>query len=87
VDQTGLEGRFDFRLEWTPDSAPAGEVRVIARGGGAAPAVLTPQPEVSDTPGPTFAEALREQLGLKLAASKGTIRTLVVDRVQRPSEN
>jgi uncharacterized protein (TIGR03435 family) len=37
--------------------------------------------------GPTLVTALEEQLGLKLEAAKGPVNTLVVDHVERPSEN
>jgi uncharacterized protein (TIGR03435 family) len=36
---------------------------------------------------PSFFVAIQEQLGLKLTATKGTVRFLVVDRLERPSEN
>lgn len=71
VDQTGLGGRFDFTLEWTPESnnpVPAQEV----------------QP---DTQGTTFHEALQDQLGLKLKSAKVSMDTLVIDHVEKPSEN
>jgi bla regulator protein blaR1 len=38
-------------------------------------------------PGPTFAEALQDQLGLKLKATNALLNTLVVDHVERPSAN
>jgi uncharacterized protein (TIGR03435 family) len=47
----------------------------------------TAPPEAADMQGPTFLEAVREQLGLKLESSKGPVRTPAVDRVERPSEN
>jgi uncharacterized protein (TIGR03435 family) len=48
----------------------------------------TPEPDSSaDAPGATFVEALREQLGLKLTPAKGSIQMLVIDHVERPSEN
>jgi uncharacterized protein (TIGR03435 family) len=25
IDQTGLKGRYDFTLEWTPDNVPPGD--------------------------------------------------------------
>jgi uncharacterized protein (TIGR03435 family) len=37
--------------------------------------------------GPTFLQALKEQLGLKLNAEKGPVDSLVVDHVERPSAN
>jgi len=72
VDQTGLSGRFDFTLEWTP------ERRVQAPSG----ADVDP-----DSSGPSFEEALREQLGIKLQSQKGSVSVLVVDHVERPSAN
>jgi len=64
VDGTGLDGYYEFTLEWAPSSVPA---------------------EVS--PGPSLFTALQEQLGLKLEATKGPVETLVIDHVERPSEN
>ena len=40
-----------------------------------------------DTQGPSFEAALREQLGLKLESTKAPQPILVIDRVERPSEN
>jgi uncharacterized protein (TIGR03435 family) len=37
--------------------------------------------------GPTLFTALEEQLGLKLEAAKGPVDTLVIDHVEKPSEN
>jgi len=36
---------------------------------------------------PSLKDALREQLGLKLESSKGPVQVLVVDHVERPSED
>src|SRR4051794_28914342 len=55
VDQTGLSGRFDFSIEWVP------EVNRSAVPNADAPA---------DPQGPSFLEAIREQLGLKLESTK-----------------
>ena len=37
--------------------------------------------------GPTFLEALQEQLGLKLKSATGLVDVLVIDRIEHPSEN
>ena len=72
VDQTGLTGRFDFTLELPP--------RFFN---------IFPNPDIppAEPQGALFLKAVREQLGLKLVSSKGPIRKLVVDHVERPSEN
>ena len=72
VDRTGLSGTFDFTLEWLPES------------NGPVPPSGDAQPEAS---GPTFLEALNEQLGLKLESIKAATQVLIVDRVERPSAN
>jgi len=72
VDKTGLSGRFDFTLEWAPESnGPPSD----------------PGAAASDPAGPTTAQALRDQLGLQVKSMKGPIQILIVDRVARPSEN
>jgi uncharacterized protein (TIGR03435 family) len=40
-----------------------------------------------DPQGPTFLDAMRDQLGLKLESTKGPIQVLVIDHVEMPSEN
>jgi bla regulator protein blaR1 len=71
VNNTGLEGKYDFKLEWTPDPGPS------APGG---------QP-VESPLGPSLYSALQEQLGLRLEATKGPVDILVIDHVEKPSEN
>lgn len=41
----------------------------------------------SDPDGPRFEQALREQLGLKLQSRKSAMDVLVLDHIERPSEN
>ena len=71
VDQTGLTGNFDFVLEFAPEIA-IGE---------------NPGNSQSDPGGPTFGEALKEQLGLKLDSQKGTVDYIHIDHVERPTAN
>lgn len=71
VDRTGFSRRIDYELEWTPERNPM------------APPDANPPPD----PGPTFLQALREQLGLKLEPAKEPLRVLVINHIERPSEN
>ena len=43
--------------------------------------------DVTVTAAPDLVTAVEEELGLKLKRSKGPVRVLVVDRVERPTEN
>jgi bla regulator protein BlaR1 len=72
VDETGLTGNFDFTLEWTPEpNSPA-------------PAAPVAQSDLLET---SFLEALKEQLGLKLRSTKAPMAVLIIDHIERPSEN
>jgi bla regulator protein blaR1 len=70
VNQTKLEGRFDFTLDWMPDETQFG---------GAA--------KVPDTGKPNIYEAFREQLGLRLEATRAPADIMVIDKAEKPSEN
>jgi uncharacterized protein (TIGR03435 family) len=49
---------------------------------------LTPDDQQgTPTAGPSLVTALEEQLGLKLERSKGPVDTLVVDHIEKPSQN
>ena len=77
VDNTGLKGNYDFKLHWTPDqSTPA----LGGPGGG-------PDSSTSSESGPSLFTAIQEQLGLKLEPGKAPVEILVIDHVERPSEN
>jgi uncharacterized protein (TIGR03435 family) len=71
LDETGLNGMFDFVLEFDPES--------IGREG------ISIAPH--DDSGPTFTEAIKEQLGLQVKKEQGTISIFVVDHVEYPSSN
>jgi hypothetical protein len=83
VNQTDLNGTFDFALEYKPSNNngfPATSIRAPD----APPGSPAPSGEFGGAP---FVEALHKQLGLKLVRTKALVRTLVIDHVERPSEN
>lgn len=71
LDKTGLNGPFDFVLEFDPES--------IGREG------ISIAPH--DDSGPTFTEAIKEQLGLQVKKEEGVISIFTVDSVEYPSSN
>jgi uncharacterized protein (TIGR03435 family) len=71
VDRTGLAGSYEIRMEFDPRPIPSG------------PEITPPAPDSK----PTVFTALQDQLGLKLVPSRTTRPTLVVDRLERPTEN
>lgn len=81
IDKTGLTGKFDIDLKWTPDpgQGPQGPF------GPPPPGVQLPPPP--DPNGPSIFTALTEQLGLRLESEKGSAEVLIIDRVEKPSEN
>ena len=81
VDRTGITDRIDYRLEWTPESN-------FERSGGGQKIPGISGVEVEPDPNPvTFLDAVREQLGLKLKSTKAPVQILVIDHIERPSEN
>jgi uncharacterized protein (TIGR03435 family) len=76
-DDTGLTGRFDVDLRWTPDRQPL--------------APLDAPPEVGraiatiDPNGPSLFAAVQEQLGLKLESRKEQNDVIVIDHVEKPT--
>ena len=71
LDETGLSGRYDFVLTWTPFSqqGPAG----------------AGQQGSANAAGLSIFAALQNELGLKLTPTKGPVDTLVIEHVQRPT--
>ena len=74
IDATGLTGTYDFILEFTRDS----------------PSQLSPQPGAvvaPDPDGPSFEQALRDQLGLKLDRRTGAVEAMVLDHIEKLAAN
>jgi uncharacterized protein (TIGR03435 family) len=51
------------------------------------PSISRNNPEPAPDSGPSIFTAIEEQLGLKLESGKAPIDVLVIDRIERPSEN
>jgi uncharacterized protein (TIGR03435 family) len=71
VNRTGLEGAYNLKLQWTPESQRAskpGEVGAV------------------DT-GISIFTAIQEQLGLRLRPQKAPLEMLVIDHAEKPAEN
>ena len=73
VDRTGLSGTFDVDLLYLPEHPVDG----------IPPDRLALDPRFQGRPG--LITALREQLGLKLEATRGPVEVLVIDSVERPT--
>jgi uncharacterized protein (TIGR03435 family) len=82
LDQTGLKGMYDFTLKWAPE--PGQGMPMGPPGGPPGGAESTPPPDAS---GPSLFTALQDQLGLKLETTKGPVEMLVIEQVEKPSEN
>ena len=52
-----------------------------------APDSAQPLGSQTEDTGPTFLEALQQQLGLRLKSTKGPVDVLVIDHVEHPTEN
>jgi len=73
VDKTGLTGNFDWELTWTPQAF------VGQPNDGRFPTI--------DREGPPISTAIQEQLGLKVESTKGPVEFLVIDHVDRLTED
>jgi uncharacterized protein (TIGR03435 family) len=79
VNETELKDRYDFELKWTPDESQFGQFRGTG-------AVVPPPPDDPKAP-PNLYTAMQEQLGLKMAPGKFPDDVIVIDHVEKPSEN
>lgn len=76
ADKTGLAGSYEFELEFTPDQTPN-----VPPGG--LPAGI----ELPPSDGPSLFTALQEQLGLKLESTRAPVEVIVIERIERPTED
>jgi bla regulator protein BlaR1 len=76
VDMTGLKDKYDFHLEWSPDTSQA-----------ALPADSSANQQPVDAGGISIFSALQQQLGLKLVPRTSAADRLVVVRAELPTAN
>jgi uncharacterized protein (TIGR03435 family) len=77
VNQTGLTDKYEFSLVWTPDqllTAATTNTNALAPG------------EKADAP-PDIYTAIQQQLGLKLEGTRMRIEVLVIDKLEKLSDN
>ncbi|MEK6397453.1 MAG: TIGR03435 family protein [Terriglobus sp.] len=75
VNHTGIEGRFDGTLKWTPDET---QFQIFGM-------KITPD-ESADAP-PPITTAMEQQMGLKLTAEKTAVDVMMIDHAGKPSDN
>ena len=73
IDKTGLTGNYDFTLSWTPEESQT--------------SLATNSAPMPNNSGSSIFTALQEQLGLRLESTKAPVDFLIIDHVERPSEN
>lgn len=78
IDKTGITDLFAIRLEFSPDEFTSPQGAAVAPGAPAA---------VGGPDAPGIFQAIQEQLGLKLVSARGPVDLLVIDHIERPTEN
>jgi uncharacterized protein (TIGR03435 family) len=82
INKTGIAGFFNFHIEFAPDENNSAGIK----GDGSIGPMLAWSPD--DPPGgPSIFSAIQEQAGLRLEAGKGPADSIVIDSVEKPSEN
>ena len=72
IDRTGLKGTYDFTVEFAPEQP------------------LTARQDASaetEPGGPSFTEAVKEQLGIKMIRENLPVDVIVIDHIDKPSDN
>jgi len=96
-DKTGLTGRYDFSIQMNFNLLGAALENATKKAGSSVDAMLPPPPPPGTEGGSVASPSadsetsiftvVQEQLGLRLEPAKGTVETLVIDHVERPSKN
>jgi uncharacterized protein (TIGR03435 family) len=74
IDRSGFKDPFDVRLDFLPDADT--------------PALPAPPPDAGGaSPGSSIFSAIQQQIGLRLESTRGPVEVIVIDHVERPTEN
>jgi bla regulator protein BlaR1 len=93
LDRTALIGKYDFTLQWSNIRMSPREYMVVPGSPGASTKGMEldpPSAQSAEFSGPSIFTALHDQLGLDLLESDeqtSPAQILVIDRVEKPSEN
>jgi uncharacterized protein (TIGR03435 family) len=71
VDETNIQGTVDYSVEWAKATRADGLTGAI-----------DPDPDA-----PSFPEALKEQMGIKLVSKKAPQELFFIDHIERPGNN
>ena len=74
MNQTGLAGKFDYEVEFEIDQDSLPGTQTLTR-------------PLNDGSISALRRALEQQLALKLEATRSPVETLVIEQVEKPSEN
>jgi uncharacterized protein (TIGR03435 family) len=81
IDKTGIRGFYDFKLVFSREAIPNNSPAPPAPAADGGPGLNASDPR------PSIFTALQEEFGLKVESSKGPVEVLVIDSVQKPTEN
>jgi len=78
-NKSGLDGKYDFKLEWSQETDhPMGPGQTSGEAGNAL---------ADENSSPSIFTAIQEQLGLRLEPQKSAVAVYLVETIERPTEN
>lgn len=86
LDKTDLTGRYDFTWQFNLTANPGGGPGGSPARGGGAPGGANPSASPDSEP-PSIFTVVQEELGLKLESGKGPVGIIVIDHIEKPSDN
>jgi uncharacterized protein (TIGR03435 family) len=81
IDKTGLAGKYQVALSWAPEPGQIAATTDHMPPGGTERGSVS-----SDSASPSIFTAVQEQLGLRLESARGQVPTLIIDSVQKATQ-